>query len=416
MKTSIVIGLGFGDEGKGLATDYLCRRAASALVVRFNGGHQAGHTVVTEDGRRHVFSSLGSGTLRGVPTYWSRYCTFYPPGFLAEYQALVEKGVQPHFYLDALSPVTTFYDVLFNRALERSRDPHGSCGLGFGVTIERTEASVPLYAKDLFEAGVLRARLNAVSAWYDKKVKDANNAQLSAYYYDYDLGAIKEQFIQAVQACTGLVELVEERAFFDELKKTGDASIVFEGAQGILLDMDYGFFPHVTRSYTSSRNALALIGRNGLPAPEVYYISRTYQTRHGAGPMTNEELKPELCHADKETNVFNDWQGSFRTSVLDIDLLRYALECDDAWSKGLRKSLVLTCLDQTGHTVAATVNGEVNYYTAEDLAAAILPGYHRLLLSASPCSGNMRISNRGRSKEKANAPTYRPRKFIHKNV
>ena len=404
MKTSIVIGLGFGDEGKGLTTDYLCRRAATPLVVRFNGGHQAGHTVVADDGRRHVFSSLGSGTLQGVPTYWSAYCTFYPPGFLAEYKALAEKGVQPRFYLDALSPVTTFYDVLFNRAQERSRNPHGSCGLGFGVTIERTEAAVSLYAKDLFEEGVLRARLDAVSAWYDRKIKDAGNALLSAYYYDYDLEAIREQFIQSVQACAGLVQLVEERAFFEELKKKGYASIAFEGAQGILLDMDYGFFPHVTRSYTSSRNALELIERNGLPAPEVYYISRTYQTRHGAGPMTNENLKPQLCHTERETNVFNDWQGGFRTAVLDIDLLRYALACDNTWSKGLRKSLVLTCLDQTGNMIAATVDGEVNYYTAEDLATAILPGYHRLLLSASPCSGNLRIQARRCSREEVEAP------------
>jgi adenylosuccinate synthase len=408
MKTSIVIGLGFGDEGKGLTTDYLCRQAAHPLVVRFNGGHQAGHTVVTDEGKRHVFSSLGSGTLRGVPTYWSSYCTFYPPGFLAEHKALVEKGMRPQFYLDAGSPVTTFYDVLFNRALERSRDPHGSCGLGFGVTIERTEAAVPLYAQDLFDTGALRTRLEAVAAYYDQKIKAANNALLAAYYYDYDFAAIREQFIDTVQACTAVVELVEERAFFDRVKERGDVAVIFEGAQGILLDMDYGFFPHVTRSHTSSRNALELVRRNGLPQPAVYYISRTYQTRHGAGPMTNEGLRPELGGNDKETNVFNEWQGNFRTAVLDVDLLRYALECDDKWSVGLSKNLVLTCLDQTGETIPVTVDGEAACYTAEELAALLLPGYHHLMLSASPCSRNIRTVKGTRCGEKNPAPAYQP--------
>lgn len=408
MKTSIVIGLGFGDEGKGLTTDYLCRRAASPLVVRFNGGHQAGHTVVTEEGLRHVFSSFGSGTLRGVPTYWSSYCTFYPPGFLAEYQALVEKGVQPQFFLDALSPVTSFYDVLFNRAQERSRDPHGSCGLGFGVTIERTEAAVPLYARDLFDTRVLRARLDAVGAYYDQKVEMISNAQLTAYYYDYDLEAIKEQFIQTVQACMARVELVEEQTFFADLKGQAGVDLIFEGAQGILLDMDYGFFPHVTRSYTSSRNALEIVRRNGLPEPSLYYVSRTYQTRHGAGPMTNEGLRPQLQGIAGETNVFNEWQGSFRTSVLDCDLLQYTLRCDSEWSGDLPKNLVLTCLDQTGETIPATMNGEVLYYTAEELAAALLPGYHHLLLSASPCSGNIRTARGNCRGEKNPAPAYQP--------
>ena len=407
MKTSIVVGLGFGDEGKGLATDYLCQRAAQPLVVRFNGGHQAGHTVVTDEGKRHVFSSFGSGTLRGGPTYWSAYCTFYPPGFWAEHGALVEKAVQPRFYLDARSPVTTFYDVLFNRALERSRDPHGSCGLGFGVTIERTEAAVPLYAQDLFDTGVLRSRLEAVAAYYDEKLKAANNARL-AYYYDYDFAAIREQFIDTVQACTAVVELVEERAFFDKVKESRDVDVIFEGAQGILLDMDYGFFPHVTRSHTSSRNALELIRRNGLPQPVVYYISRTYQTRHGAGPMTNEDLKPALGSTDKETNVFNEWQGGFRTAVLDLDLLRYALQCDDAWSKGLCKSLVLTCLDQTGDRIPATLKGVMNYYYADELARVLLPGYHSLLLSASPCADHLRKAGDGSRVEREVASACLP--------
>lgn len=87
-----VIGLGFGDEGKGITTDYLCSKTKNPLVVRFCGGSQVGHTVV-HNGIRHVFSSFGSGTLRGVPTYWSHKCALDPIGMLNELDVLKEKGI-----------------------------------------------------------------------------------------------------------------------------------------------------------------------------------------------------------------------------------------------------------------------------------------------------------------------------------
>ncbi|MEM9930725.1 MAG: adenylosuccinate synthetase, partial [Bacteroidota bacterium] len=89
MTTHIVLGLAFGDEGKGVTTDYLCRQAERPLVIRFSGGHQAGHTVVSPQGRRHVFSNFGAGTLAGAPTFWSKYCTFHPVGYANEHESLL---------------------------------------------------------------------------------------------------------------------------------------------------------------------------------------------------------------------------------------------------------------------------------------------------------------------------------------
>ena len=74
MKNFVIIGLGFGDEGKGLITDYFCSKLKNPLVIRFSGGHQVGHTVIYND-IRHMFSNFGSGTLRNIPTYWSKFCT-----------------------------------------------------------------------------------------------------------------------------------------------------------------------------------------------------------------------------------------------------------------------------------------------------------------------------------------------------
>jgi adenylosuccinate synthase len=89
-----VIGLGFGDEGKGMFTDYLCSQLPDAMVVRFSGGHQAGHTVEYKN-KRHVFANFGSGSLRGNPTYWSKHCTVEPLGLFNELDILNRRGVLP---------------------------------------------------------------------------------------------------------------------------------------------------------------------------------------------------------------------------------------------------------------------------------------------------------------------------------
>src|SRR5690606_12238557 len=104
-----VIGIGFGDEGKGITTDFLCSRSRNPIVVRFSGGHQAGHTVVL-NGVRHVFSNFGSGTLRGAPTYWAKYCTVNPIGIINELDSLIKKGITPKLYIDEKCPITTPYD------------------------------------------------------------------------------------------------------------------------------------------------------------------------------------------------------------------------------------------------------------------------------------------------------------------
>ena len=350
----IVVGLGFGDEGKGLATDWLCGQALARgrqpLVVRFNGGHQAGHTVTTAAGQRHVFSNFGAGTLRGVPTYWSRYCTFSPGSVLKEYAALQAAGAQPHLLVDARCPVTTHYDVLYNRALEATRGAarHGSCGLGFGATIERHEQTpLRLYAQDLRFPAVFSHKLRQIRAHYRARIQAETNVDFDQFDHDAEdqrfagyaeeLGRLHQE--QAIQ-------LVNEAAVFGPYAPW--QTYIFEGAQGILLDMDFGLFPHITRSHTTTANALALLHRSqpALAAKaEVHYITRAYHTRHGAGPLPH-EAAISLINTTAETNQLNDYQGSFRTGPLSIELLNYALACDATIAAGLPKHLLVTCLDQ----------------------------------------------------------------------
>lgn len=382
MKTKIVVGLGFGDEGKGIATDYLCRQSQNPLVVRFSGGHQAGHTVVTEEGKRHVFSSFGSGTLQGAATYWSRFCTLYPLGFWNEATALQELGFSPLIYVDALAMVTTPYDVFHNRITER-KNAHGSCGLGFGATVERNETPYKLYVQDLFYPIVSKQKLNAIAEYYRRK----NNYDYADEEFLYTL----EIFQRAIAAIMPMIRLVQEKEFFASiLQQQLYDTLIFEGSQGILLDMDHGFFPNVTRCHTTSRNALHLIANNSLPQAEIYYVTRAYQTRHGNGFLSNENLELRTCRNPRETNQYNDWQGQQRQSVLDIDMLNYALQCDRNYSGNTPKNLVITCMDQLLHPLQATQKGRLReFFDTLELASALDVPFNQLIESHSDCAVDM---------------------------
>lgn len=388
MKTQIVVGLGYGDEGKGLTTDFLCRQAENPLVIRFSGGHQAGHTVVDAAGRRHVFSSIGAGSLAGAPTYWSRYCAFAPENFLNEYQAL-NKILEhpPVIYVDALAQVTTPYDVYHNRASEKM-NAHGSCGMGFGATMERNETTpYRLYVQDLFYPQVLEQKLLAIGEYYRRKVL---NPLLMM-----DLEVPLQVFKNAVTQVLPLIEVVEELVFFEKnIEQLGVDTLVFEGSQGILLDRDFGFFPNVTRAYTTTRNAMELIKNNHLPTPEVFYISRVYQTRHGIGFLSNENQLVNYTPNPLETNVFNEWQGKFRVAPLDLDLLNYALDADRNFSGTAPKNLVFTCLDQLKGNIQASLGGTMRQFlTPAELLAHLNVTVQGLYVSNSDHAAEIRLAS-----------------------
>lgn len=349
-ETKLVLGLGFGDEGKGRTVSYLASLGSShvqhaRLIVRFNGGHQAGHTVQFGD-KHHVFSSFGSGSLQEVPTYISRFCTIYPFAFLNEWKELRPKVSMIQIYIDPLCQITTPFDVSVNQRIE-GVNQHGSCGVGFGTTVGRAEKHYNLFAQDLLYPSILRAKLDNIMALY------RSNAQ-------GNWEQLKQEFLNDVEEFIPKV-YIKHPPFrsFEE--------IIFEGAQGIMLDQDFGFFPNVTRSYCTSRNALEIVRENNLAIPTIYYVHRVYQTRHGVGFMTNEGLAPELKCNEKETNIRNTWQGKFRKGMLDVDLMRYALQCDRNFHDSRFEFLVLTCVDQVRDTFSGTARGKVVEYTPTSL-------------------------------------------------
>jgi len=153
----VVVGLGFGDEGKGTMVDYLVRKHQARAVVRFNGGHQAAHAVVLPDGRSHKFSQFGSGTLAGADTYLSEHVVIEPLAMQREAMHLEDSGVSEPFSLLSINEacwITTPYHRHANRLLEQARgdNRHGSCGLGVGETVEMAVAGKGLRVRDVMRA------------------------------------------------------------------------------------------------------------------------------------------------------------------------------------------------------------------------------------------------------------------------
>lgn len=316
-----VIGLGFGDEGKGACVSSLCPSLNNPIIVRYSGGQQAGHTVM--DGKkRHIFSNFGSGTIHGAPTYWSHYCTIDPVGIMNEYEILSEKGIKPKLLIDRRCPITTPYDKQHN---QKTDNVNGTCGVGVGSTFQREEDHYSLTALDLLFPFIFVRKLEAIKEYYLNILGGYSSADES----DFLTCCLK------IIGCSD-IDIVDGPEKTDREKR----DFVFEGSQGLLLDQNIGFFPHVTRSNVGSKNILEM----GF-TPYVYLVTRAFQTRHGPGPMTNENRDHKIKDNTWETNVTNEYQGKFRKSYLDLDLLRYGLEKDPYIRDTKNKELIITCMD-----------------------------------------------------------------------
>lgn len=308
-----VVGLGFGDEGKGSIVDFLCATERVDYVVRFNGGCQAAHNVVLPDGTHHTFSQYGSGVLSGVRSILSRFMSVEPLGFLAETAALktFDLPAVPRMPLvDSRCLITTPWHMAYNRMQEKGRDrPHGTCGLGVGATVEfmlEHEWAAPR-AGDIMNEGDIKWKLKALALWAKEQgVED-----------EYDI----DEILRAYRRFKGSVLIVDSGVIHGMIN-TG--ACVFEGAQGVLLDEWCGFHPHTTWSTTTFENIAHLV--DDMDTVDRIGVVRSYMTRHGAGPFPTEDVKlkaiiPE-AHNDDE-----GMQGWFRVGDFDLPLLRYAVGC-----------------------------------------------------------------------------------------
>lgn len=343
--TILVAGLGFGDEGKGGIVDYLTRTTGARVVVRYNGGAQAAHNVVTSNGTHHTFSQFGSGTLIGAQTHLSKHMLVNPIFLLAEAKHLEEdcRISDPmrlvSIHKDAL--ITNPFQVALNRLKEINRGGgrHGSCGMGINETVVDSLAlgEDSLRAKDLKDPSTLKRKLKLAQEAKLVEAEALPVPQVSLAQIEIDLLLDTKVIDSAIEQYTQIAKSVR---IVDDTwlgcKLTGDGTIIFEGAQGVLLDQNYGFFPHVTRSNTTFANAYDLLGTFDGAIHKIG-VTRAYMTRHGAGPFPTEDKDMTF---QGEHNNWGPWQEGFRYGHLDLVLLQYALD-----AIGGVDEIAMTCID-----------------------------------------------------------------------
>ncbi len=312
-----VIGKNFGDEGKGLATDFLCLGGAKNLVVRANGGAQSGHTVETGT-KRFVFHELSSGSFRHADTYWAS--TYHPDLYklaeeIDEFRAV--SGFVPRVYASENAGITTILDVILNMAFETARGTgrHGSCGMGIYECELREQAGYKITVDDVIKLGVeglIHKLLEIRENYIPKRLKNEGLGLESLGEYTQLLrdDNIVINYAKTVHNNLKWIETVEsEKDFFNEYDQ-----VIFENGQGLLLDSECKrFYPNVTGSRTGLANIASILNNVGEKLDEVLYVSRSYVTRHGAGELPCECKASDIPGMITDvTNQPNEWQGTLR--------------------------------------------------------------------------------------------------------
>lgn len=341
-----VLGLGFGDCGKGHFIDAMTRRRGAHTVVRFNGGAQAGHNVVTPGGagrpqRHHTFCQFGAGTMvPGTRTVLLDPMVLHPTALLAEAEALERIGVHAalsRLAIDARCRVTTPFHQAAGRLREllRGAAAHGTCGVGVGETVrhafehpEQVIRYADLVACDGTRARALLDRLQATRETLLAEVQPndpaAAGGPAAAELQVLADDSLAGRWLAVARALARHCAPASAAALAVQLKRPG--WVLFEGAQGVLLDEWRGFHPNTTWSSITTAAVEEASARFSLASPiEHYGVLRTYLTRHGTGPLPthDESLDAQL---PEPHNRHDGWQGCFRRGHPDAVLLRYAIE------------------------------------------------------------------------------------------
>ena len=317
MRTIAVIGKNFGDEGKGFACSRLASSLKNALIIKHNGGGQAGHTVEDPEGKwRFIHHQIGAGAEYHVPTLFAD--SFMPDLFQLrnEVKAFTELfGFQPILYSEKNAQGTTIDDVLLNMGAEVARDKnrHGSCGMGIEECVQRNAAGYRITLEELvtWTKQDFLDRLKQIRREYtERRAKVLGIYSSNPYYEMLHNETVLENFVVEVKDNVKLLTLVDaDRKWLEEFK-----NLIFETGQGLLLDQDYeAYAPHLTSSKTGIHNPTIFLEKRGLPLEEALYVTRPYVTRHGNGPLPCEVKRSELSGVGEDlTNQPNEWQGILR--------------------------------------------------------------------------------------------------------
>jgi adenylosuccinate synthase len=298
----IVIGTQWGDEGKGKVVDLLTDRAAA--VARFQGGHNAGHTLVI-GGQKHVLSLIPSGILReGTRCYIGNGVVLSIEALFTESATLIGKGV-PVFDRLRISPGCPLIlpsHVRLDRAREAARGERkiGTTGRGIGPAYEDKVARRALRVADLFRPGLFADKL--------AEALDYHNFLLRQLYGEQpvELAPTRDGLLSRAEQLKPLV--VDVTLELARLRQAG-ANVLFEGAQGAMLDVDHGTYPFVTSSNTTGGGASTGTGLGPRAFDAVLGIVKAYTTRVGAGPFPTELFDATGEHLSRVGHEFGSVTG-----------------------------------------------------------------------------------------------------------
>lgn len=371
-----IIGANFGDEGKGLMTNYFCEQARnnnqSAIVVLHNGGSQRSHTVSFSPDIRHAFRHFGSGTFQGTDTYFAKDFIIDPINFVKEgtklesiklIERIRQSGcfleIKPKLYVNKNCMVSLPCDALINciKETERNIGKHGSCGCGIYETIKRNQNGLTLSAYELSKMTkeqlidfIKKSREYAeeeIKVWcLEHNIIHLSDTAFIYYKMLMEYEKIIDDYVRAVS------DFYIFTIFTDDTIINEYDNIFFEGGQGLLLDQNNtAYFPHLTPSNTGSINPCNIIKSAGLTDSdiELCYVTRTYLTRHGAGPLPTECDKVNInSQMRDETNEPNLFQGALRYGYMDTEDLYNRIHKDEAnFTLPHKTSIAVTHLNET---------------------------------------------------------------------
>jgi adenylosuccinate synthase len=376
-KFVVIIGTQWGDEGKGKVVDLLTERAAA--VARFQGGHNAGHTLVI-GGRKTVLSLIPSGILRDhVRCFIGNGVVLSLQALMSESDMLMQQGVPvfERLRISPLCPLILPSHVALDQARERARGPNaiGTTGRGIGPAYEDKVARRAVRVADLFQRDRFAAKLG--------EVLDFHNFVLQHYYRQPPLDfqkTLDEQLAMSVRIAPLLTDVTRE---LHELRGS-DANVLFEGAQGAMLDVDLGTYPYVTSSNTTAGFAATGTGIGPRAFDGVLGIVKAYTTRVGAGPFPTELFDEYGEHLSRVGHEFGSVTGRRRRcGWFDSVALRRSIVHSSVSGLCITKLDVLDGLDTiricVGYRIHGTVNPEpplnVEGYDGIDPVYEELPGW-----------------------------------------
>jgi adenylosuccinate synthase len=351
-KNVVVIGTQWGDEGKGKVVDLLTDKASA--VVRFQGGHNAGHTLVI-DGKQTILHLIPSGVLRdGVRCLIGNGVVLAPDALMEEIEMLEQSGVpaSDRIGISESCPLILPYHIALDAAREKARGKKaiGTTGRGIGPAYEDKISRRGIRLGEIFDQAHITERL--------REVMDYHNFALKYLFEsgEVDYQQVLDQLLEQAQRLQPMVEDVT--GTLHQLRLDGK-NVMFEGAQGALLDIDHGTYPYVTSSNTTAGGAATGTGVGPRYIDYVLGIVKAYTTRVGAGPFPTELFDEAGEHLGAKGHEFGATTGrKRRCGWLDSVALRRSFEINSVSGICITKLDVLDGLDKVKICVAYKLDGK----------------------------------------------------------